>query len=436
MKLNGEYALQVTIKPGRIAGTIAAPASKSAMQRACALALLHNGQTIIGNPGISNDDKAALSIIQSLGATVEPHESGLIICGSAFYASSFNAPVSVFCAESGLSIRMFTPVASLSAGPVQVSGSGSLLRRPMHFFDEVLPRLAVQVNSRDGYLPLQLQGPLQAKEISIDGSLSSQFLTGLLIAFARAAKAPVRIYVNDLKSKPYIDLTLQMMRHFGYQLSHHNYEYFDILPKVYDTVTIHYTVEGDWSGAAFLLVAAAIAGSIVVRGLDVSSTQADKEILQVLSMTEARLSITTDEISVQGSALKPFQFDATDCPDLFPPLVALAAYCKGKSVIAGVQRLAHKESNRALTLQEEFAKMGLHINLQDDLMIIDGGKGLHGAVVQAHHDHRIAMALAVAALGASGDTLVENAEAVNKSYPMFYQHLQQLGAGVFYAGES
>jgi 3-phosphoshikimate 1-carboxyvinyltransferase len=237
--------------------------------------------------------------------------------------------------------------------------------------------------------------------------------------------------VTDLKSKPYIDLTLQMMEHFGYRIINNNYESFRVTPINQPTdQLINYTVEGDWSGAAFLLVAGAIAGKITVKGLDIYSAQADKAILQALMMSKAIISITAEEIEIGPASLQPFQFDATDCPDLFPPLVALASYCKGVSVIQGVSRLTHKESNRALTLQEEFGKMGVMIKLQDDLMIIEGGVELKGAAMHSHHDHRIAMAAAVAALKANGETTIEEADAINKSYPAFYEHLKQLGAAL------
>ena len=427
--------MQVKVTPSVIAGTVTAPASKSAMQRACALALLHDGLTVISNPGKSNDDQAALSIIQSLGATVENVAGKLHVHGSKLFNSKTSQPsaepVTTFnCGESGLSIRMFTPVAALSRATINVTGHGSLLSRPMDFFDDILPKLGVRIASNKGKLPLQITGPLKPASITVDGSLSSQFLTGLLIAFAKAAGEPVAIAVINLKSKPYIDLTMQLMKHFGYAVAHEQYERFLIEPSKNGREIIHYSVEGDWSGAAFLLVAGAIAGSVTIEGLDVSSSQADRAILQVLMMSNAILSISDDNIVVSSASLQPFQFDATDCPDLFPPLVALAAYCNGTSVITGVSRLAHKESDRALTLQQEFGKMGLVIKLQDDLMIIEGGKGLNGASVHSHHDHRIAMALAVAAIKANGNTNIAEANAIDKSYPDFYLHLAQLGAQV------
>lgn len=432
--------MKAIIQPSVIKGTITAPTSKSSMQRACAAALLHNGTTIIHNPGRSNDDLAALDIIQKLGAVVKENEDGsLSIEGSNTLVSS-QVPSTggdlggaINCGESGLSIRMFTPIAALSNQAITINGSGSLVKRPMNFFDKIFPMLDIEISSNNGYLPIQIKGPLQPNAITIDGSLSSQFLTGLLFAFAKAAKQPVTITVENLKSKPYIDLTLQVMRHFGYKIENNNYESFTIHSVNSQLSTINYTVEGDWSGGAFLLVAGAICGSTVIKGLDVFSTQADKAMLQALIDSSANISIEEKQISF-GAPLnnngKAFHFNATDCPDLFPPLVALASYCNGTTAITGVSRLAHKESNRGLTLQDEFAKMGIEIMLQDDLMLVKGGTGVKGAAVHSRHDHRIAMACAVAALKADGETVIEEAEAVNKSYPDFYEHLQLLNASV------
>lgn len=421
--------MKVSIQSTVLKGVIQAPASKSSMQRACAAALVAKGISEIHNPGHSNDDKAAMDIISRLGAKLEEQATDLLR-----FNSEGIHPVASFidCGESGLSIRMFTPLVALSDKEITIKGSGSLVTRPMDFFDEILPQLGVKVKTQGGRLPLVIQGPLKPATISVDGSLSSQFLTGLLLAYAAAGASNVSIHVNDLKSRPYIDLTLDVMKRFGLKTpENRDYKefYFDDSVAVAEAIH-HYTVEGDWSGGAFLLVAGAIAGPITVRGLDIASTQADKAIVQALMQANAGIAIDAKEIQLHPSALSAFEFDATDCPDLFPPLVALAAYCKGVTRIKGVSRLAHKESDRGLTLQEEFGKMGVVIHLDGDLMRIEGGKGLKGAVVSSRHDHRIAMACAVAALKATGETSIEHAEAVNKSYPDFYNDLRALGAAV------
>jgi 3-phosphoshikimate 1-carboxyvinyltransferase len=415
--------MRITQGKGQVQGTLVAPPGKSSMQRACAAALIAGGTTTLINPGRCNDDIAAMDVIQKLGAQITTNADGSLTItskGVQPIASELNV------GESGLGVRMFTPIAALSSQPLTINGMGSLLTRPMQFFDAILPQLNITTNTNAGKLPFQISGPLQPANISIDGSLSSQFLTGMLMAYAASGTKNAVITVKDLKSKPYIDLTLKVLQDFGYQVTHQHYEQFSfgqhqVLPQR------SYTVEGDWSGAAFLLVAGATAGQLVITGLDSFSTQADKAILQALMDCGCQLSIEADRITVgKTNALKAFQFDATDCPDLFPPLVALAANCQGKTVIAGVGRLAHKESNRALTLQQEFGKLNVPITLQDDLMIVEGGGTIKGNTVHSHHDHRIAMACAVAALNAVGDVAIEEAEAINKSYPNFYEELAKV----------
>lgn len=416
-----------TISPENIKGEVTAAASKSAMQRACALALLHKGETQIRNPGKSNDDLAAIQIIRDLGATIKEENSILYVKSEGVIKSNG----SINCGESGLSFRMFAPIVALSDEAVILTGQGSLSKRPMKFFDDVFPLLQVEASTQNGFLPLSIKGPLIPTNISIDGSMSSQYLTGLLFAFAKAAHKPVSITVHGLKSKPYIDLSLQMLSHFGFSVRHENYEQFFIETASVSTEEIIYHTEGDWSGAAFLLVAGAIAGDIRVKGLDIFSAQADRAIMDVLVNAGAAIHVEGSCVLVNDSKkLKAFQFDATDCPDLFPPLVALAAYCEGESVIKGISRLAAKESDRSKTLQDIFTKLGIDITLKDDDMFIKGGTAVHGNTVSSHHDHRIAMAAAVAGLKAEGSIIINDAEAVNKSYPRFYGHLQMLGAAV------
>lgn len=420
------------ISPSVIQGNITASASKSAMQRACALALLHNGQTYIHNPGNSNDDKVALDIIQKLGAHVEHLQDGSLLIKS---NGEIIVKGEINCGESGLSFRMFAPIAALSSNEITFKGSGSLLKRPMDFFDTLFPVLGVEIISNNGMIPLKMKGPLQPKTITIDASQSSQYLTGLLFAFAKSAKAMVSINVHNLKSKPYIDLSLEMLRHFGYEVLNKDYTQFFIKPVGIQKEEIIYYTEADWSGAAFLLVAGAIAGDITINGLNLESAQADISILKVLKQCGANITIDENGISVNNkNTLNRFIFDATDCPDLFPPLVTLAANCNGVSTIKGISRLRGKESDRAQTLKDVFSKMGVNIQLQDDEMTIEGNKKINGEVITSHHDHRIAMAIAVAALKANGDMTISDAEAINKSYPAFYDHLKSIGAAVSLSG--
>jgi 3-phosphoshikimate 1-carboxyvinyltransferase len=421
------------IQPSKLSGVISAPASKSSMQRACAAALLTGRKSIIRNPGFSHDDKAALKMIESLGAKVE------MVNGELWIESKGVNPKNdkVNIGESGLGLRMFTPIIALSNQEIFVEGKGSLLSRPMSFFDEIFSQIAVEFKSNNGKLPFSIQGPLVPDNIEIDGSLSSQFLTGLLMAYSASAEKEVSIKVNDLKSKPYIDLTLDVMKAFGMNMPENDqYKSFNFFPgenkKNEHSEPVRYTVEGDWSGGAFLLVAGAVAGSIHVIGLDMASSQADKAIMEALMSADASVAIEAKGIKVHKSDLKAFEFDATDCPDLFPPLVVLAANSKGISRIKGVSRLMHKESNRGISLQQEFGKMGVKIILEEDFMFVEGNSNITGGKVQSHNDHRIAMACAVAALTAEGETVIEQADSINKSYPDFFNDIKKLGAGVEY----
>jgi 3-phosphoshikimate 1-carboxyvinyltransferase len=258
------------------------------------------------------------------------------------------------------------------------------------------------------------------------------------MAYAATNQTNAVIEVQDLKSKPYIDLTLSVLKAFGWKVQHQDYKRFEFLAHPPLAEHIDYTVEGDWSGAAFLLVAGAIAGPITVKGLQLNSTQADKAVLHALKAAGASIDIQEHSIFIGPAKdpagivthLKAFEFDATDCPDLFPPLVALAAVCDGVTTLHGLSRLAHKESDRGITLQTEFAKLGIRIDLIQDSMMVYGGTGIHGAEIFSQHDHRIAMACGIAALCADGPITITDAEAVNKSYTDFYLHLQHLGAKV------
>jgi len=236
------------------------------------------------------------------------------------------------------------------------------------------------------------------------------------------------IKVRNLKSKPYIDMTIQILKYFGITVENKGYDLFYI-PGNQKYIPSRYTVEGDWSAGAFLLVAAAINGHLIVKGLNRDSLQSDKSVINALEKAGARMTFSDDKLEISKTDLKAFDFDATESPDLFPPLVALAAYCKGNSSVKGVSRLIFKESDRAKTLQEEFAKLKVKIDIHDDTMYITGNQPQAGRV-ESHDDHRIAMALAVAALGATGRVYIRDSQCVAKSYPGFFDDLRQLGTSV------
>ena len=410
------------LEPSAIKGTLKAPASKSMTQRVIAAALLADGQSIIHNPSYCDDSLAAMSIAVGLGARVEPQVNELKINGSAVLKEP-----KLNCGESGLAIRMFSPIAALYSAEIKMVGANSLKKRPMFMIEEALNQLGVKCTSSGGFLPLTIEGPIVGGHCEIDGSVSSQLLTGLLMALPLAA-GNSEIRVNNLKSKPYIDMTIQILKSFGISVENRDYSLFRIQGNQ-KYIPQSYTVEGDWSGGAFLLVAGAINGQLCVRGLRSDSMQSDKLIVNALEKAGAHIISGENQIEITRSELKAFEFDATESPDLFPPLVALASYCEGISTIKGVSRLIYKESDRAKALQEEFSKMGIKIEINDDLMFVIGGKP-QGARVESHDDHRIAMAIAVASLGATGKVSIRDSQCIAKSYPGFFDDLRRVGAVV------
>ena len=411
--------MKTTIHKGRIAGSITAPASKSYAQRAVAAALLAGGETTLTHLDLCNDTRAALDVARRLGASVS-HE------GTTYTIRGGLNPVStkLNIGESGLATRLFTPIASLCHMPITINGEGSILRRPIEMMEEPLQALGVEVISNGGYLPISVKGPMRGGEIHVDGSLSSQFITGLLMALPLSPNDTV-LHVENLKSRPYVDMTIDLAARFGVAIEHNNYEQFYIAGGQHYTPCT-YNIEGDWSGASCLLVAGATAGSITIRNLNHISLQADLAIIEALARAGAEIITTNSSVTVHGGPLHAFEFDATDCPDLFPALAALAVSCEGTSVLTGTQRLTYKESNRAETIAEVFGRLGIGVDLsEENTMRITGGP-VSSAVVDSHNDHRIAMAAAVAALSSDDSVVIEGANAADKSYPNFWNDLDTL----------
>jgi 3-phosphoshikimate 1-carboxyvinyltransferase len=434
------------IEPASVGGSIKAPPSKSAMQRAVACAALAAGNSVILNPSFCDDALASLGVAEVLGAGVRKQTDRVEIAGmdvirrKAGGHGAWKQALAASCGEAGLCLRMYSAIAALLPVPVELQAQGSLRVRPMGMVVDSLKAFGVECSAEGGLPPVRVHGPLRGGRGRVDGARSSQFLTGLLIALA-CAEGDSLVEVTNLASKGYVDLTLDIMRHFGAQIYRdEELTRFSVTGgKGYQGR--EYFVEGDWSGAAFLLVAGATAGAAAgsashpggdaglrVEGLAIQSSQPDRAILEALVLAGARLGFGHNAITVEKSALRGFSFDATDCPDLFPPLVALCLRCQGESRIRGVARLKDKESDRAEALVTEFGKLGLVLRVDGDELVIPGvenlsGGALTGGLVSSRGDHRIAMAAAVAGLCSSGQVGIEQEDCVAKSYPGFYEDL-------------
>jgi 3-phosphoshikimate 1-carboxyvinyltransferase len=413
----------ITIHPSGVEGTIAAPGSKSVTIRAVAAGLLTQGQTRVLNPSRCDDALVAIEMAERMGARIRVGSNEMVITGGLKpFAGTLH------CGDSGLAIRLFAAVAGLWEHPVQFTGDASLQSRPMHDLPLALQNFGVRVETRQGHLPVTVQGPMKGGVADIDGSVSSQYLTGLLMVLP-LLNEPSEVRVHGLRSTPYIDLTISVLKAFGIHTENHDYRNFTI-PGNQKYTGCDLGVEGDWSGAAFMMVAAALRGRVSVSNLDPQSKQADSRILNALREAGARVSIRSGQVAVQRNELRGFDFDMTDCPDLAPPLVALAAHCTGVSRLIGARRLEVKESRRGKVMVDEFRKLGVTLGLRDDVLSIEGGRVQGGGTVSTHRDHRIAMAASVLALNAEQPVEVLDPSCVNKSYPDFFRDLKTLGGQI------
>ncbi len=401
---------------------MSAPSSKSVLQRYIVAAMLAKGKSVINFQSISDDAKHVLNIANQLCMRAKIVGSSVVVDGGIVAGDA-----SINVGESGLGLRMLIPILCTTGNRYEISGTGSLLGRPIDFVLQNLRATGAKLSSNDGNLPIFIHGGITEERFKIDASISSQLLTGLLMA-APLLNRNICIEVANLKSRPYIDLTISVLQQFGIELENINYEKFLVKSgQEYQPACVG--VEGDWSGAAFILVAAAIAGKVKVKGISKHSKQGDKQIVDILQKVGTVVQQFDNEVIVEKDALNSFEFDSTDTPDLFPPLVALAVHCTGVSKIKGISRLTYKESNRASSLQSEFAKLGAKIELSNDYMLIKGGK-LRGNTVTSYNDHRLAMALATAALSIDEKVLIENSEAVSKSWVDFFDKFKNIGANV------
>ncbi len=423
--------MKVEVRPSVLSGTVAPPASKSIFQRACAAALLTPGSTRILNAGSSNDDRSALALAQQLGLNIiSENGSDLEVRGPDTISPADNV---LHCGESGLCTRLFTPIAALSSLPLTITGSGSLLRRPLPDLMAALQTAGVTV-AGGPTLPLHIQGPLQIQNLELNGSASSQTATGILFAMAASGIRPLTLALHNPVSIPYLALTVAVLRAFGWAVDWDGKGNFcfsecrQVLP-----FPVPYAVEADWSSAAALIVAGTLAGSISLSGLQEDSVQADRIILDILASAGGKFCWEKGFLEVTERKLKAFSFDATHAPDLVPVLAIAAARAKGESEIRGLHRLAHKESNRAQTTSHLLAGFGVSHRFDGNSLFITGQELLYcnGALFQSHGDHRIAMAAAIGGLVTVGKIVINDVEAVEKSYPDFFMHLIQLGAFVF-----
>jgi len=417
----------IRVSPNTLSGEITAPPSKSLSARFIAAALLADTPTMLHGLSECDDTTAALSIAASLGADIELGKDAvnIIPCPSSIprpRGKELNA------GESGLAARMFAPIIALSQEKISLTGEGSLLNRPFEMVTNGLQALGVKVSGEK--LPLSIEGPLMGGDIEIDGSVSSQFLTGLLFALPFADKDS-KVVVHNLKSRPYIDMSLEVMQAFELDYTHESLDSLDTfsIPAGQTSRSLPPTIDGDWSAAAALLVLGGLCGrpDLEIKGLRGTFTQADSCIKGAMLFAGYHILGTDEGLSIKKKNPRALNLDLSNSPDLFPVLCALAAFSNKPSRFSGASRLKSKESDRASVLISEFGKAGVKIILEDDTLIVHPCKKTMPCRIDPHGDHRIVMAAAILGCAGNADIEIIDAECVAKSYPAFFDDLASIG---------
>lgn len=419
--------MNVTIKRAPLKGSIMIPPSKSLSHRAIIAASLAEGKNVISNVLFSKDIKATIDAMRACGATIEEYEDSLVI-----YGSNVKRVKNVINAnESGSTIRFMIPIALVANEPMEFRGENHLVKRPLDTFFEIFDNQGIKYERGEDYLPLKVYSGLKSGVFKVRGDISSQFITGLLYALPLLdGDSKIEITTN-LESKGYIDLTLDMLNKFGITIENKDYKEF-IIKGNQKFTPYDYTIEGDFSQSAFFLVADCLGADIRLLAMNMDSHQGDKKILKDIEDFNAKILYENQELYAEPTILKGATIDFSQSPDLGPALTVLAALSQGTSEFINAGRLRIKECDRITCMREELEKMGAKIEEHEDGMTIYGVNSLHGAVVDSHNDHRVAMSLAMASLKCDGEIKILNAGCVSKSYPNFFSVFEKLGGNVTY----
>lgn len=417
----------VKIEPTKLKGTIRIPPSKSLSHRAIISAALSSEESHISNLIFSDDIDATSQAMKSLGTEIEKTSlSSLKIRGLLPIKLSGQT---IDCKESGSTLRFLIPISLLAQGKTIFKGKGKLVSRPLDAYYKIFDKQGIKYKNRMGHLPLQVEGELSPGEFEIEGGVSSQYITGLLFTLPLLDGDSKITITSELESKGYVDLTIDILTKFGVDIINKNYKEFTIKGNQ-DYKANDYIVEGDFSQAAFWLVAGILGGEIDSRDLNVDSLQGDKAILNLIKEMGGDISINVSSITTKKSKTKGRVIDASQCPDIIPILTVLAALSEGETRIINAARLRIKESDRLKAISSELNKLGADVVELENGLVVNGIPSLKGGKVDSWNDHRIAMALAIASIRCSGPVIITNSDVVNKSYPHFWEDFKKLGGKI------
>ncbi|MBP2625737.1 MAG: 3-phosphoshikimate 1-carboxyvinyltransferase [Firmicutes bacterium] len=414
------------IAPSTLTGNVCVPTSKSVCHRALICAGLAEGTSKISGILLSDDIIATMHAMETLGAIIRQEEDSLIITGT-----NCTKPIDhmIACNESGSTLRFLIPL-GLNGQTMTFSGTGKLVERPLHDYFNILDEQMIPYQTTNGHLPLSVTGILTPGKFHLRGDVSSQFVSGLLFALPRLEGDSSITITTEMESKGYIDLTLSMLARFGIKIINHDYREF-IVPGNQKYQSTNYHVEGDYSQVAFWLAAGTLGSPICSTGLNPDSLQGDKVIVDLIKEMGGKLTQTDHSIEASPAITKGIVIDASQCPDLVPILAVLASVSDGTTQIIRAGRLRIKESDRLKAIAQELNILGADVKENEDSLTIYGRRLLAGGVVDSWHDHRIAMALAIASIACQTPVTIRHSECVSKSYPDFWRDFQMLGGKIY-----
>ena len=420
----------VEIQKSFLQGEIKIPPSKSAAHRSIICAALAKGVSLVSPISLSKDIKATIFAVKSIGAKVEINGDTLIIDGTNTF---INKSAEIDCCESGSTLRFLIPICAVGGVNAVFVGQGKLPERPIGAFLDLLPQHNVECESAGG-LPLKIKGKLTNGEFKIQGNISSQYITGLLLSLPLLDGDSEIILTTSLESKAYVDMTIDIMKSFGVTIETTQSGYFIKGRQEYKPQ--NFIVEADWSQAGFFITAGAINGDLKLLGLNINSVQGDKEVVNIFKKMGADLTFEDNILYVKKSRLVGVDIDASQIPDAVPTLAVALAFAKGKSKIYGAERLRIKESDRIESTVNGLNNIGIKAVATSDGMIIYGDSAVCGKI-KGYNDHRIVMSFSVAGSNIDGVTVIDDAMSVNKSYPDFFDEFNKLGgkANVISVGE-
>lgn len=424
--------MNIKITPKSLSGSLKVPASKSDSHRAIISASLCKGESEVDNLIFSKDILATLNGMKALGAKYE-----IIKSDEEFGAGSVKihgvdrvqiVEDEIDANESGSTLRFLIPIAALDKKKISFTGRGKLVERPLDTYYHIFKEQSIRYETKDGLLPLTIYGGLKAGRFNVAGDISSQFISGLLFSLPLLDGDSSIAVTSPLESKGYVDLTIETLSLFGIEIENKDYKEFKVRGGQ-EYKSRDYTVEGDYSQAAFLIVAGILGDGVICQGLNIDSLQGDKAILDIVRAMGADIEVG-QLIEAKNSNTHGIEIDASQCPDLVPILATLAALSKGTTRIIKAERLRIKESDRLKAMATELNKLGADVIELEDGLEINGKETLNGGIVDSWNDHRIAMALAIASIKCKDEVIIKNSEAVNKSYPGFWKDFEKLGGEI------